>query len=158
MTRGSGRKRLRGADLAAAERGVRELLHRVAIVVSFAVVACVGCADAGIGRYRVHGTVAYGGKPVPLGRIVFEPDATRGNRGPQGFAPIEQGKFDTNHRFCQGAIGGPTVVRIDGFESGAADEDASTAGRRLFDTYETRLVLPLESTAIDFDVPAPATR
>lgn len=132
----------------------RRNLHRIGLMTACGLLlACSGCGRRGPERFRVHGTVMHAGAPVPLGRIVFEPDFSRGNRGPQGFAPIENGRFDTAAKFCQGVVGGPMVVRIDGFERIGNAEDASTAGRRLFDTFETRLVLPREATARDFDVP-----
>lgn len=120
--------------------------------------ATIGCMRRGPERFRVHGTVTHGGKPVPLGRIVFEPDLSRGNRGPQGFAAIEHGRFDTAAAFCRGSVGGPMVVRIDGFERVGGAEDAATAGRQLFDTFEMSLVLPRESVRHDFVVPAHAAR
>ena len=44
---------------------------------------------------HVSGTVTFAGKPLPIGMIVFEPDASKGNRGLQGHADIRDGKFDT---------------------------------------------------------------
>lgn len=117
-----------------------------------------GCGKSGPERYRMHGTVTHGGRPVSMGRIIFEPDPSQGNRGPQGFAPIENGRYDTAAPFCQGAVGGPTIVRIEGFEVIAQEEDVTTGGRRLFDTYETRIDLPRETTHYDFDVPASTLR
>lgn len=137
---------------ASTERGGRRRL-RIALACA-AAVTCVGCADRDLGRHRVQGTVRYQGKPVPLGRILFEPDANRGNQGPQGFAIIEAGRFDTRHRFCRGVVAGPTIVRIDGFAIDPAARDASTAGRQLFETYETRLDLPPAASWHDFDVPS----
>lgn len=133
----------------------RDACRGLAVFALCIAASCCGCRKADVGRYRVHGTVEYQGRPVPLGRIVFEPDLGRGNRGPQGFAPIEDGRFDTDHRFCKGATGGPTIVRIDGFETApSTDGDATTAGRRLFETYETRIDLPLTSNRQEFTVPA----
>ena len=121
-------------------------------------VAGTGCGRRGPERYRVHGTVTHAGQPVPLGRIVFEPDLARGNRGPQGYAPIENGRFDTAAKFCQGTVGGATIVRIEGFEMIGNAEDATSPGRRLFETFETRIDLPRESVSRNFDVPVTAVR
>ena len=137
--------------------GIRS--RRIAVTTALGLlVAAVGCGQRGPDRYRVHGTVTHAGVPVPLGRIVFEPDLSRGNRGPQGFAPIENGRFDTAAKFCQGTVGGATIVRIEGFEMIGHGEDATTPGRRLFETYETRIDLPRKSLARDFDVPAQPAR
>ena len=35
------------------------------------------------------------GQPVPAGRVVFEPDASQGNRGPASYAEIEAGHYRT---------------------------------------------------------------
>jgi len=121
-----------------------------------ACLAAGGCRETGPARYRIHGTVTHAGVPVPLGRIVFDPDVTRDNDGPQGFAPIEDGRFDTASRHCHGTVGGPVIVRIDGFEKVPAGEDATTPGRRLFPTYESRVDLPRESREMNFDIPAAA--
>lgn len=121
-------------------------------------VFCAGCGDRGPERFRVQGAVTSAGTPVPMGRIVFEPDASRGNRGPQGFAPIENGRFDTAAKHCQGAVGGPTIVRIDGFTMAKGAADAASAGRQLFPTHEIRIELPPAASTHDFDVPVRPTR
>lgn len=134
-----------------------ESLAALTMVVGLAV-SCVGCGEQGPERFRVHGTVTSAGAAIPMGRIVFEPDAARGNRGPQGFAPIENGRFDTAAAYCQGAVGGPTIVRIDGFTMVKGAEDATSAGRQLFPTHEIRIDLPRAASAHDFDVPVRPTR
>lgn len=124
-----------------------------AVVLCMACIATSGCGDRGPRRYRVSGSVSHAGKPVQIGRIVFEPDAARGNSGPQGFAPIENGRFDTAAPHCKGGVSGPTVVRIDGMET-TGGEDAAASGRMLFPTHEERIELPAEDTVRDFAVPA----
>jgi len=123
----------------------------VALVILVAVAA--GCGRRGPERFRVSGTVSFAGRPVALGRVIFEPDAARGNDGPQGFAPIENGRFDTAAPHCKGAIGGPLVVRIDGFET-TGGEDAASSGRLLFPTHEEQIELPRADVVRDFVVPA----
>ena len=53
--------------------------------------------------YRVSGVVTYAGKPIPKGLIFFDPKTD----GPQGFANIVEGKFDTAQqgRGVRGGIG-----------------------------------------------------
>ncbi len=36
---------------------------------------CLGCGDSGPTMYKVHGTVSYQGKPLPLGTVMFVPDS-----------------------------------------------------------------------------------
>lgn len=129
--------------------GCRRGFALTAVITS---VALAGCGDRGPRRYHVRGAVTFAGQPVRHGRIVFDPDQSRGHAGPQGFAPIENGRFDTSNRHCRGTVGGPTIVRIDALEirDGA---DGESAGRLLFPTHEERIDLPQADITRDFDVP-----
>jgi hypothetical protein len=109
----------------------------------------VGCSkQTGPPRYSVSGTVTFRGEPVPLGTIAFEPDTSRGNRGPAGYADIVAGRFQTH----LGAVGGPHIVRINGASGPVINETKNTA---LFSDYMTACDLPQQSTTLDFDVPLP---
>src|SRR5690242_10819227 len=67
-----------------------------------------GCSsDRGPKRYRVSGEVKFAGQPIPYGEILFTPDSTKGNSGPQGIAIIQQGKYDTAGTRAPGVAGGP---------------------------------------------------
>lgn len=127
-----------------------------AILVAAACSLC-GCRESGPARHRVRGAVTFAGAPVRSGRIVFEPDGGRGNSGPQGFAVIRDGRYDTAERDCKGAVGGPTLVIIDGLEF-REGVDATMSGRLLFPTHEERIDLPKSDTTRDFDVPKKGTR
>jgi hypothetical protein len=116
-----------------------------------------GCGPRGPERFRVSGTVTHAGKPVQLGRVVFEPDTSRGNDGPQGFTPIENGRFDTAGPHCKGTVGGPMRVRIDGFEM-TGGEDAAASGKLLFPLYQEAIDLPRADVVRDFVVPATGGR
>jgi len=126
--------------------------RRVAAVVIAVVVA--GCGPQGPARYRVQGSVSYEGRPVPLGRIVFEPDVLEGNRGPQGFAVIENGFFDTAVKQGRGTAGGPMVVTIDAFETSAPGQPA----RPLLTNHQERRSLPANDTELTIDVKAAKPR
>jgi hypothetical protein len=97
-----------------------------------------------------------GGKPVPAGRIYFSPDTTKGNDGPQGFAVIHDGKFDTRKN-GRAPIGGPMIVRINACEAGA-DPSSAMVGPHLFKDYEMAIDLPKEDSTQTFDVPATAPK
>lgn len=128
----------------------------VPVVMLLAATFVAGCGGpAGPKRYRVRGEVTFQGDPIPAGMVVFEPDATQGNSGPQGFAPLTDGRYDTAAG-GKGAVGGPQVVRITGFDGIPLDDDAPS-GRPLFNKYETNVDLPEESTTLDFDVPGPGS-
>ena len=115
-----------------------------------AALAIAGCGPQGPARYRVHGTITYEGKPVPLGRIVFEPDVLKGNRGPQGFAVVENGLFDTSVKHGKGTSGGPMVVTIDAYEASSPGQ----AARPLLQKHQEQRELPEGDTELNFDLQA----
>jgi hypothetical protein len=126
-----------------------------AAVLVLAVVGMIcGSGCGGQDGYRVSGTVTFADNPVPAGMIYFEPDSTRGNSGPTGFAPIKDGRFDTAAQGrSRGTNGGPQRVRIDGHEPSPAGEFAETGGRRLFEGYSVFVDLPKAASIHNFDVP-----
>lgn len=114
-----------------------------------------GCSSRQTGppRFTVSGQVTFDGKPVPAGRIAFEPDVAAGNSGPGGYGSIIDGHFSTFARM--GAVSGPQTVRITGFDGIPAGE--LVEGKPLFPEYSTTVELPAEAATIDFEVPrAPA--
>jgi hypothetical protein len=123
-----------------------------------AALTAAGCGRAGSGpeRHQVSGTVSFAGRPVPRGRIEFEPDAARGNRGPVGVARIVDGRYQTERRF--GAVPGPQTVRISGSDGvtrslpgeGWTDPD----GTPLFTDHVEAIDLPAGVATVDFAVPA----
>jgi hypothetical protein len=113
-----------------------------------------GCSrpQAGPPRFAVRGQVTFDGKPVPAGRIAFEPDTVAGNVGPAGYGNIVAGLFTTYSGM--GAVGGPHVVRISGFDGIASGE--MVEGKELFPEYTTTVELPAKAATIDFEVPRTA--
>lgn len=131
-------------------RGQRVLALALFAIGSLVVAGC----NNGPKRVEVSGDVSFDGKPLPAGRIFFNPDFTKGNDGPQGYAEIKNGKYNTRSS-GKGACGGATVVKIEGYEAGAGDKPGFV-GAKLFNEYETKLDLPLETCTRNFDVPASA--
>jgi hypothetical protein len=120
------------------------------------VVSCclVGCGrDDGPLRFDVSGKVTFNNKPVPVGRIQFEPDSSQDNQGPAGYALIKDGTYSTQET-GKGTVGGPHVVVMLGFDGKAAPAEEIVAGAPLFPKYRTTVDLPKETTTMDFDVPA----
>ena len=117
-------------------------------------VAALLCLVAGCSSkpelYHVSGTVTHDGQPVPAGEIKFEADVTKGHDGPQGFARIKDGKYDTSQR-GRGVLGGPYVIRIDGFDGKPNGE--LPFGKPLFNTYRESRDLPKQVSQQDFAVP-----
>ena len=113
------------------------------------VAVVIGCGDDGPQRYQVKGSVTFAGKPVPFGQIVFEPDSGQGNSGPQDFAKISDGQYDTTTEM--GVVGGPHLVRVTG--ASVAREDENNPSPPLFPHYQTKLDLPKEDSTQDIAVP-----
>jgi hypothetical protein len=114
-----------------------------------ALAGCTGKETANV--IHVRGTVTFDRRPLPLGLIVFEPDPSKGNRGPQGHADIKDGHFDT--RLSQkGAVVGPQLVRITGGD-GVNPEPFTPFGHLLFDEYTVRIDLSKDRTTLQLDIP-----
>jgi hypothetical protein len=111
----------------------------------------LGCGG-GSSVYDVYGTVTFDGKPVPAGRVYFTPDLAQKNDGPQGFAEIHDGQFDSRQG-GRGTVSGPVVIRVEGYEKGP---DARSVGKRLFLDYEIKRDLPKVASAQTLEVPASA--
>jgi hypothetical protein len=129
-------------------------MKRCGVVLFIVLAGFSGCSSrqAGPQRFAVAGRVTFDGKPVPAGRIALEPDTAAGNSGPAGYGNIVAGRFTTYPRM--GAVSGPQIVRISGFDGIASGE--MVEGKELFPEYTTTVELPAKATTIDFDVPRAA--
>jgi len=119
-------------------------MNRWVVAVAVAALATAGCGEEGQKRFRASGAVTLDGKPIPYGEVVFTPDATKQNSGPQGIAPIRDGKYDTASTGGKGIAGGPTVVRVNGM--------TGPGGKTLCE-YETVIDLPRGDGTKDLNVP-----
>ena len=88
---------------------------------------------------------------MPFGEIIFEPDSSAGNSGPQGFAEIVNGKYETASD--RGMVGGPHTVLISGYPTDPSNEDEENPTEPLFQGYKTSIDLPKESSTQDFEIP-----
>lgn len=131
-----------------------------AVLIGFASSGCGSSgADEGPTRFDVSGTVTFNGAPVPAGTVLFQPDTSRGNDGPQGVATIFDGKFNTTEAGGRGTVGGPMVIQITGLSSNEPDpENPLKPIPQLFTDYEIRQELPKQETTLDFQVPKEAAR
>jgi hypothetical protein len=116
-------------------------------VLLLGLVALVGCGDSGPGSYQVSGSVTFDGKPIPYGEVIFTPDATQHNSGPQGIAEIHDGQYNTRLTQGKGMAGGPTVIRVNGM--------TGPGGKTLCE-YELKVDLPREDTSHNIEVPKSA--
>lgn len=129
----------------------------------FLVAACIatltvsGCGPGTPNPYEVSGTVTFDGKPIPKGFITFLPDTSKGNKGPGGGAPINNGEYRTPTG--KGVAGGPYTVKIVGYTgiSTTAFGEELVDGPHLFAPFQTTLDLPKENSKKDFTVPKPGT-
>jgi len=111
-----------------------------------------GCSESGPTRYRIQGTVEFDGQPVPAGAIYFDPDSSKGNKGPQGYATITDGKFDTELG-GKGHVGGAMTVRINGLASLRTTTDDDTPVPPLFPEYIESVELDRSDDMRGFIVP-----
>lgn len=118
-------------------------------VLAVALLPWLSCRMDRSGRFTVSGRVTFAGRPVPNGRIVFEPDAKAGVRGPAAYAEITRGFYRTEAG--KGAVAGRHAVRIAGFE-GTIDRERMDAAM-LFPEFMTAVELPARSSRQDFAVP-----
>ena len=130
---------------------------RTALLVAAALSLFVaGCGPSGPPSYRRSGAVTFNGKPVPLGKVYFEPDVAAGGSGASGFADIVDGRYDTG-RGGQGSPNGPMIVRVTGYSD--ENKDAiSGYGRPLFAEYQTKADMPAAASEFDVEVPASAAK
>jgi len=119
-------------------------MRRIAVSALLLCLAC-GCGRPAVERYRVTGAVTCGGEPVVAGEVLFTPDGTKKNAGPQGVAAIRDGRFDTSGSRAPGIAGGATIVRV----TGALDRD----GKRIV-RHELTAELPRSDQEFAIEIPA----
>lgn len=115
-------------------RSSRQAIGLAFVVLAVSSMLLAGCSESGPKRYRLQGTVDFDGKPVPAGMIYFDPDASKGNKGAQGYATIVDGKFDTE-KTGKGHAGGPMKVRIVGLTAAAAASNDDSPKPPLFPEF-----------------------
>jgi hypothetical protein len=116
-----------------------------AVAICFGACILVGCANSeGPKRFRISGEATFDGQPIVHGDVLFTPDGSKGNSGPQGIAQIRNGKYDTAAADGKGIAGGPTVVRVTGLTG---------PGGKLVCEYEMKLDLPRADSTQNIDVP-----
>jgi hypothetical protein len=97
-------------------------------------------------RNRVTGAITHGGQPLVAGEIMFLPDDSKQNRGPQGLAIIKDGRYDTKGSRAPGIDGGAMVIEVTGY----LDEKRS---RMVSYQYQAELGHSPQMT-LDIDIPA----
>lgn len=128
--------------------------HLMRIGLCVATVMACGCTGSPRReRYKYEGTVMFSGKPVPLGYVIFSPDAEAGNSGPSSQADIIDGRYSTPSG--EGLIGGAYVLSIFGYDRpNPAAEIPIPIGSALFDKFTINIDVPRKSGRIDVVVPS----
>lgn len=106
---------------------------------------------------HVQGTVTFDGKPIPIGMVIFEPDPSKGGKGPQGHAEIRDGKFDTSAANGKGAAIGAQIVHISGGD-GVNPDTFTPLGSLLFEEHTVRMELSKDQAPLTIDVPGPKSK
>src|SRR5690349_13501408 len=110
---------------------------RVAWAVWLLVIVAFAACSQEEKLYRVSGNVTFNGKPIPKGLIFFDPQA----EGPQGFANIEDGKYDTSiPGKGRGVRGGSYNIRVSGLTG--IEKNEAPFGDALFPEYSDTKDLP----------------
>lgn len=129
-------------------------IDRLALLVAAGLLtALIGCRSEEPDRTAVHGSITFQGKPIPAGTIVFEPDASRGNQGPTGFASITDGLYDTRDG-GKGVRPGAVVVWVSGFDGVNRANTDSGMGKPLCSMYKTTGEITAPTTSLDVEIPA----
>ncbi|MFZ9794046.1 MAG: hypothetical protein ACO3F3_17090 [Gemmataceae bacterium] len=109
-----------------------------------------GCGK-GEELYDISGNITFKGKAIPKGLIFFDPDPTSATPGTQGFANIENGKFDTSIKGKgRGIKGGKYNIRIGGFDGKEGPE--APFGKFLFPEHQLTKDLPPKNQTFDHDI------
>lgn len=103
-----------------------------------------GCGPGEEKVYRVSGTASFQGKPIPRGTVHFDPL----DGGPQGYAEIHNGRFDTAVA-GKGVRGGEYGIRLQGFDGKEAQE--APFGAALFNEHHEKRSLPAADSEQQFD-------
>lgn len=137
-------------------RGSRFAYSAMALVSATLCLYAIGCGG-GDGN-RLTGNVTFEGKPVPAGKVYFNPDGSKGNTGSSGYADIVDGKYDTGAAGGRGAPTGAVIIIVEGNDPSGAPVDASSeiGTKRLFSGYETTADIAAGVATHDIDVPAEA--
>lgn len=79
--------------------------------------------------------------------ITFTPDSAAGNSGPQGVAPIKDGKYDTAAPEGKGVGGGPMIIHITG---------QTADGRQVICEFDEKVDLPKQDSEHPIEIPPTA--
>lgn len=139
---------------------VRGTCWKLMLVASMTLCLAAGCGGKPK-RIQIHvaGTIEYDGRAVPAGILYINPDLGKNNDGPQGFAIIKDGKYDTRlNPKNEGKPGtGPYLIVIWAGD-GVAGPEAPMGQPLLKGEYVHPVELPEVDTEENIVIPAKAKR
>lgn len=119
-----------------------------------AVLVLSGCGEERK-RHPVSGTVTYQGKPVQMGSIRFEAEASVGDFAPACYAPITDGKYETKPE--DSPTTGKYRVLVMGIDVARIKKDGPPGTPwempALFQPYSTTVEVPPPNGKLDIEVP-----
>lgn len=135
--------------------GFRKARLGTALASATICVIAIGCGNES--GNRLSGNVTFDGRPVPAGKVYFNPDGAKGATGTSGFADIVDGKYDTSAAGGRGAPTGAVKIMVEGYEpAGAAGGSPDVTTKRLFSGYETTADIAEGVATHDIAVPLEA--
>ena len=111
----------------------------------------IGCNGSGLQKLEISGEVTYQGQPIPLGWITFQPDKSKGNGGPQGYAKIKNGKFTTSSE--KGVVPGAQRITVYGYSGDNPNPEYRPYGDPMFPPHFMTAELPEETSDFAINVP-----
>ena len=117
-----------------------------------ALAASAGCGQSGVPRNAVWGSVTWKGQPVPRGVIYISPDTKKGNSGPQGYALIKDGHYDTRDKLSKGCSAGPQIAVVQGCD-GQGIGPGRPYGNSLFVPFEIPIEVAPDGSQADLTIP-----
>ena len=119
-------------------------LNHFPLVLPALAILLAGCG--GDGLKDVSGTVSLKGKAVPKGMVWFDPASSHPAKPVQGYAFIEEGKFDSKSK-GRGVAKGPYLVRVEAFDGKSSSE--FPYGKQLStQSLETNLEIPADGNPL----------
>lgn len=131
------------------------VIRASALAISLPVLLTLGCSEPDVKRYHVSGRISWNGEPLKAGYILFDPDAKKGNKGPQGLAIIADGQFDTRTKGGRGVSPGDQILDVSGYDGRNATED-NPLGKLVFLGYKKSESINEERSDLNIEIPKDA--
>jgi hypothetical protein len=131
-------------------------MARIRYLLSFLLIVGLASLLAGCSSSKsLQGKITYGGQPLPVGTITFDPDRSKGNDGARRSGNIKDGVYHTSP--VDGPpLQGPVIVKIFGYDGKplpGKEGQLSPNGTPLCFPHEERIELTPGQSTYDFNIP-----